>query len=115
MYSPEIRSKFEAELQHADLARASGNEGKARVCARRAAGIAAKDFLERSGEPATAPSVIDLLHQLRALPGIPPDIQGLIDYLLMRVTPDYQLPVPVDLVTAARRLIDFLETFEPQA
>jgi hypothetical protein len=40
---------IEAELEKADLARLSGNEGRARVCARRAAGIAARAFLTRHG------------------------------------------------------------------
>ena len=38
------KEKLQKEFERAQIARASGNEGQARVCARRAAGIAIREY-----------------------------------------------------------------------
>ena len=59
-------ARFQSELHQAEMARALGNEGKARVCARRAAGIAGH-FLERVETNFTLPSDVDLIQDARWL------------------------------------------------
>jgi hypothetical protein len=44
-----LHEQIEKEFELAERARANGNEGRARVCARRAAGIAAREYLTRKG------------------------------------------------------------------
>ena len=53
--------KLETEFERAEAARANGNEGQARVCARRAAGIAIREYYARRGQSVHTPSAYDLL------------------------------------------------------
>jgi hypothetical protein len=56
--------QIENEIQNATLARKRGNEGQARVCARRAAGIAVRKYYERMNIPITNKSAYELLLSL---------------------------------------------------
>jgi hypothetical protein len=108
----DIREKILAELQQAEAARIAGNEGRARVCARRAAGLAAREFLSeqetRSSDALQnrhqSESAFDLLQRLAELPGLSADLRQAAVYLTLRVTEDFILPVDVDLVAEARKL-----------
>lgn len=91
-------------MQHAEAARAAGNEGKARVCARRAAGAAAGAYLEQRGDDLRSPSAYDRLRRLCELPDASPTVRQAAENLLLRVTPEYTLPVEADLLADARRL-----------
>lgn len=97
-------TRFTAELDRAEQARAAGNEGMARVCARRAAGVVAGEFLRRQGGDLPGPSAVDRMRHLASLPQVPPQVQQVAGYFLERVTPDHTLPVDVDLIAAARWL-----------
>jgi len=44
MESVNPQAQIDAEFKHAEQARSRGNEGQARVCARRAVGIAAREY-----------------------------------------------------------------------
>lgn len=109
MIFEESRALFEAELAKADVARAAGNEGMARVCARRAAGIALRAFFIDHGLPVPSTSAMDLLEQLRSDPGFAPEIRAVADHLLQRVNPEYQLPIQADLLAETRWLISALQ------
>jgi len=50
------KDKLEIEFERAETARSSGNEGQARVCARRAAGIAIREYYARRGQSVHTPS-----------------------------------------------------------
>lgn len=102
------RAEIHAELDKAQQARARGNEGQARVCARRAAGLAIREYLARRGTPTKNASAIDLLHQLREDPAISPDLKSLIDHLTLRVDEEFSLPLAVDLIADAKQLCDML-------
>lgn len=95
---------FHREIRQAEEARARGNEGMARVCARRAAGIVAGEYLQRLGAPGPGPSAYDRLRTLRNLSNVPPEAREAADHLLMRITTDGDLPIAVDLVSEARRM-----------
>jgi hypothetical protein len=104
---PDLHQQIEAELASARAARAAGNEGRARVCARRAAGLAARDFLTRRG--VRAGSVLEALKLLASLPGLAPEIRAAVDRLTQRVDLEFRLPAQVDLIAEASRLIERLE------
>jgi len=110
MFRPEVREKIQQELLQGEAARAQGLEGRARVCARRAAGAAIREYLELRGEPSPVPSAVDSLEYLRSTPGFSPQIQTVADHLLARVDENYQLPVNVDLLAEARWLVQALES-----
>jgi hypothetical protein len=102
------QTKLQAEFDRAAAARAKGNEGQARVCARRAAGIAIREYLARQGIPAPSTSAVDLLNLIKQEPLLSPDLKRLLDHLTLRVTEEFKLPVDVDLVAEARQLCDEL-------
>ncbi|MBI2331977.1 MAG: hypothetical protein HYU84_07450 [Chloroflexi bacterium] len=100
----EIQREFEA-AQHA---RANGNEGQARVCARRAAGIAIRDYLTRKGMRLPSRSAHDLLNFIKEETPLPPDLKRVANHLTLRVTEEFNLPIDVDLVAEAKSLCEWL-------
>ena len=103
---------FEAEIRQAEEARLKGNEGMARVCARRAAGALVGEYFARHGnqgggspgvEPGSA-STYDRLRSLSELPGISSQVTHSADLLLKRVTIEHTLPLEADLIAEARWL-----------
>ncbi len=101
-------TEIQRELEQASQARAKGNEGQARVCARRAAGIAIRDYLSRHGGRPSNASAYDLLNLIREDPLLPPDLKRVADHLTLRVTEEFKLPVEADLIAEARSLCDWL-------
>jgi hypothetical protein len=108
-------SEVQAELEKAAAARRRGNEGQARVCARRAAGIAVREYLSRRGIRPPSASAYDLLNLLKEDPHLPADLKGIADHLTLRVTEEFKLPLDVDLVAEARMFCDQLLKTNPQA
>jgi len=104
----ELQEKISSEFARAEQARANGNEGQARVCARRAAGIAIRDHLERKGIKPRSPSAYDLLNLIKDDPLLSPDLRLIVDHLTLRVTEEFKLPVDADLIAEARKLCDEL-------
>ena len=101
----DLRQSIEAELESAERARLSGNEGRARVCARRAAGMAARDFLARRGVQARNGSAYEMLKLLAAYPGLAPDLRSAAAHLTTQVTEEFTFPMDVDLIAEAENLI----------
>ncbi|MCB9110814.1 MAG: hypothetical protein H6634_06160 [Anaerolineales bacterium] len=100
----EIQHEFEQAMQ----AREKGNEGQARVCARRAAGIAIRDYLDRKGIRPPSRSAHDLLNLIKEQSPLPPDLKLVADHLTLRVTEEFKLPIEADLIKEARSLCDWL-------
>lgn len=107
-------SEVHAELEKADRARQRSNEGQARVCARRAAGIAIREYLSRRGVRPPSTSAYDLLNLLKEDPHLPTDLKTIADHLTLRVTEEFKLPVDADLVAEARLFCDRLLKTNPQ-
>lgn len=105
MFNPSTQSAIDQELLCAENARLTGNEGKARVCARRAAGIALRALFKSTGDPVNDPSVYTALNRLFQLETTPDSIKQTASRLLTRVAPDYTLPIQIDLIADARELI----------
>jgi len=102
------RSEIQAEFERAAGARSRGNEGQARVCARRAAGIAAREYFALQGKIIRTPSAYDLLNRLAEEQSISGELRQSARYLTLRVNEDFKLPVNVDLVAEARKFCDEL-------
>ena len=98
------QANLQKEFDLAEKARARNNEGQARVCARRAAGIAIREYLLRKEIRPLSTSAYDLLNLLKDDPLLAPDLKLIADHLTLRVTEDFKLPVDVDLIAEARTL-----------
>lgn len=95
---------FNNELDQALAARKVGNEGRARVCARRAVGTLIGEYLSKQGITGFSDSALDRIKFLVDMPGISQDIRGVAGYFLLRVEPDHSLPIDVDLISEAHWL-----------
>lgn len=104
----DLKEKLQNEFERAEAARARGNEGQARVCARRAAGIAIREYYARRGQSVRTSSAYDLLQLLAEDPHPSPDLKQAATYLTLRVTEEFKLPVDVDLLAEARKLCEEL-------
>jgi len=104
----DVNTQLRKEFEKAQQARINKNEGQARVCARRAAGIAIRDYLTRKGNKVPSMSAYDLLNLLKEDTLLPHDMQVIVDHLTVRVTEDFELPVDADLIAEARILCDWL-------
>lgn len=102
------QAQIESEFEKAEQARARGNEGQARVCARRAAGIAVREYLTRQGIPPASVSAYDLLNFLKEDPHLADDLKLIADHLTLRVNEEFRLPVKADLIAEARTLCETL-------
>ena len=102
------QEKIQKEFELAEQARARNNEGQARVCARRAAGIAIREHLTRRGIRPPSTSSYDLLNLLKDDPFLSSDLKLIADHLTLRVTEEFKLPVDADLVAEARTLCNEL-------
>lgn len=89
------------ELDFAENARGVGNEGRARVCARRAAGHIAGEYLQRQGVELNTDSAIERLRFLESYPELTPEEVEIIQHFLIHTTPDHKLPIDADLIADA--------------
>ncbi|MGB8981665.1 MAG: hypothetical protein WCC12_07290 [Anaerolineales bacterium] len=102
------QTEIDKEFEKAGQARARGNEGQARVCARRAAGIAVREYLTRRGVRPPSTSAYDLLNLLKEEPGLAPGLRRIAEHLTLRVTEEFKLPVDADLLVEAKQFCDKL-------
>lgn len=100
--------EMQIEFDRAAQARARGNEGQARVCARRAAGIAIRGYLTRQGIRPPSSSAYDLLNLIKEDPHLSSDLKQIAEHLTLRVTEEFKLPVDVDLIAEARTFCEDL-------
>jgi HEPN domain-containing protein len=107
------QTDIDAEFEKAEQARARGNEGQARVCARRAAGIAIREYLTRGGSRPLSTSAYDLLNLIKEDASLSPDLKRIADHLTLRVTEEFKLPVDADLVAEARKFCKELNEIDP--
>lgn len=100
-----LRRRVAREMAMADEARAAGNEGRARVCARRAAGMAARHHLEQAGAPPRSRSALDALRRLAEIEDLPAPLLEAASRLTTRVTQVHDLPHAQDPLADARLVI----------
>ncbi len=102
------QTEIDVEFEKAERARLRGNEGQARVCARRAAGIAAREYLTRRAIQPPSLSAYDLLNLLQEDPRLSTDLRQIAGHLTLRVTEEFKLPVNVDLIAEAKKFCEEL-------
>lgn len=100
-FSPEI----EQELTMARRSRREGNEGRARVCARRAAGFAVQRHLQKKGILTEEVNAYQALLHYRGQPELTAEVSEALAWLTARVDHDYQLTEGVDLIQEAEVVI----------
>lgn len=94
------------ELQNAERSQSAGNPGRARVCARRAVGVAIAELLHEEGSVAGADA-------MRALEGflnrssLPDEVAAAGLRLQARVRPDFT-SASLDPVADAKTVIDYI-------
>ena len=108
MEAPKLQVK--EELLLAKQSRLEGNEGRARVCARRAAGAAVKEHLIKTGINKEQNNAIQSLLILAQIETLPARVQEAVDWLVQRVNQDHKLPPEVDLIHEAGIVIKYIET-----
>jgi len=98
------KREYGHEIEQAISARKAGNEGMARVCARRAAGIIIGEYLTRCGYSNLTNSAIDRLSIFISIPDVDKHYQDIAHHFLLKVNPDNNLPDVVDLISDAKWL-----------
>jgi len=102
------QAPVEKELAQAHKARAMGNEGQARVCARRAAGIAIREWYRRRLGTGWHGDALKQLQRLQADALAPENVREAARRLTTRVDFDHTLPFEDDPIEDARRIISSL-------
>jgi hypothetical protein len=101
-------SLAQMELEKAYEIRQNGNEGMARVLARRAAGMSIREYLGQKGFDQRGLSLNALLKDAEARKSLPALIYEPLDRLSTRVNMDFQLPLNFDLLLDAKMVINYL-------
>jgi hypothetical protein len=100
----ETQARLEAEMRRAVASRLAGNEGRARVCARRAAGFALAASLGGSGKT----NAYRMLRQAESASGLSEAARQAAARLCTRVTESRSLPHPEDPLEDARLILEEL-------
>ncbi|UCF59685.1 MAG: hypothetical protein JSV37_07900 [Anaerolineaceae bacterium] len=103
-----LRDRVKLELDQAYLFRARGNEGRARVCARRAAGWAVAAFRHRRSGGETHLNAYQQLRWFRKFEDTPIKLRKAADRLITHVTPSYDLPHREDPLEDAEMIVHAL-------
>ncbi len=101
---------IDQELRAADVAWKAGNEGKARVCARRAVALAAESWLAHSAKPPGRGDVMDHLRRIQQDTALPLSVRQAAERLSTAVTKRQAAPFTVDPISDANIIIAHLAT-----
>lgn len=109
-----LRERIEQELHHARRSRDEGNEGRARVCARRAAGWAVESIYQDDHEQALPESnAYRFLVWLQAQGRFPTHIRQAAERLTTRVDEQFNLPFDEDPIEDAESIVEWVFASEP--
>lgn len=104
----ELRTKIDHELEHAKRSRESGNEGKARVCARRAAGYALEAYLLSTFDRNPSKNAYLNLKWFAERKTVPSNLRAAAKRLSTHVGKNHEIPFDEDPLDDARLLIEAL-------
>jgi hypothetical protein len=93
--------EYKKEIERALMSRSDGNEGMARVCARRAAGIIIGEYLDQLGYSDMTISAYNRLSLFTNLPEVNEKYKEIARHFLIKVNLDHNLPVKTDLISDA--------------
>jgi hypothetical protein len=102
-----MSSRIEVELTRAVQAQLEGNPGKARVCARRAAGWATRAYYQHIDGPHWGGDAMTQLKRLQNDAAVPEPVRAAAARLTTKVNFDHTLPFEADAVEDARGIIEF--------
>lgn len=103
-----MKEKIARELQNALAAQAEGNVGKARVCARRAAGWAIRAYYQRIDGTHWGGDAMTQLKRLQNDAAVPEPVRAAAARLTTKVDFDHRLPFEEDAVEDARKVVQFI-------
>ena len=104
----DILDEIDKEMNLAEAARRQGREGRARVCARRAAGKAIAVFHQRKTGNQPSTNYYRLLCWFQEVDGVPERLKQAAARLTTRVTLEFKLPHSHDPLQDAHALIEAL-------
>jgi hypothetical protein len=103
-----LKQTIHRELENAHRARIDGNEGRARVCARRAAGWAVSFTRSLNEDREIEANAYEMLQWLVQQVDTAEDVRSAATRLTARVSLDHTLPFPEDPLEDARMIIETL-------
>ena len=106
--SHDWKPKYLRELQRGEQARAEGNEGMARVCARRAAGVVVREYFHRQNISMPKPGALNALKILSQSEQVSLRVRDIAVHFVWQITTEHLLPGDVDLLAEARWLANEL-------
>ena len=98
------------ELKKAQQTRQKGNEGMARVLARRSAGLAIRAYLSDMGIAQNGLSLNALIKDEGVRKLLPTSTHEALDRLSTRIGMDFQFPADFDLLLDAQLVVNILST-----
>jgi len=101
-----LRARVDSEMAAAVAARRQGNEGRARVCARRAAGAAVAAYLAATTGKNPPQNTIELLQWFTSQASVADALRSAAARLTIRVDTDHRLPHTEDPLIDARDVTD---------
>ena len=104
----QARRQISKELETAETALRIGNDGKARVCARRAAGIAIACWLELHPEHAWGTDAMSRLNHLRREPTVPPEVREAAVRLTTKITEQFTSAFSTNPIDDCRIIADYV-------
>jgi hypothetical protein len=105
---PSYESQFWVELHNAQISLAAGLEGRARVCARRAASILLRDYLNQRNEVDLNLNSMELI-QFMQEKSQNPELSSLLSHFSERVNEEHHLPSDSDLIASLFELAQMLD------
>ena len=103
-----LRTRIDNELALGREAAAVGNAGRARVCARRAAGWAIQAWYQRQEGMGWAGDALNQLQRLQSDAAVPPPVRQAAERLSTKVGVDHRLPFDDDALEDARKIIEYV-------
>jgi hypothetical protein len=100
-----LQDQIRLELEQAQRFRTQGMEGRARVCARRAAGWAVTALRQQRTGVESHRNAYQQLRWFQKLEDIPIDLRKAAERLTIRVTPSHELPHREDPLKDAQMIV----------
>ena len=88
----------------AEDSRTAGNEGRARVCSRRAVGIVLGEFFRINAMPDPGPSAMDRMKYFISRNDLPDVQREIMGHFIVKIDYDHKLPIQADLIAEAKWL-----------
>ena len=104
------REQIEQELVKASEGLKNGNDGLARVCARRAVAMAAQHWAEQRNLPTWQGDAMHQLRQIQRETTFPLSVREAAQRLLTKVTEQAQSPMATDPITDAHIILHHLNS-----